>query len=74
MPINSKLQHPPGHTPGILLFSVPGSREFDAQGLPGGGEFDLCLRGRENEPEVSGFKLYLFCLAPNALVCSDGEI
>ena len=29
VPVNSKLQHPPGHTPGIWRLFLPGGREFD---------------------------------------------
>ena len=48
-PINSKLQHPPPGIPRAFdYFPCPGSRAFDAKGLPGGGEFDLCLGGVGN--------------------------
>ena len=29
VPFKSKLQHPPGHTPGIDRFNLPGGGEFD---------------------------------------------
>ena len=51
-PIKSKLQHPPppGH---LTIFCARGGREFDLQGLPGGG--NLTFAWVWVEPEVSGF-------------------
>jgi len=41
--INLKLQHPtPGIPQAFNYFPCQGSREFDAKGLPGAGEFDVC--------------------------------
>ena len=59
-PIKSKLQHPPpGQTPGIWLFSVPGEWGIWRIRPSRGWGIWPCLGGVEKiEPEVSGFKFF----------------